>query len=206
MTFQGEISLHEFRVNLEREASQGFLDGLGIFMDAAADEFEERVRTNIEARFSMRSRALWSSVRSDIEGTSDQVQVTLEVGGEHEGLRVPYAHIQEEGGIIRAKDKLLTIPLSPALTGPEGREQPKYPRASLAPYLEWRPVGDDGTDGPRGVLVHAQTGEVWYVLTPKVEITGKYFVRDAVESVKAELPDQLLGFLEGRLAELGGPA
>lgn len=183
-----ELSVAQFHAHFAREANEAYRQRVTDLMFGLADMAEQRTRANIKDRMSMRSRQLLTSVRSDVDVQPSELTATLEVGGDHQGLRVPYARIQEEGGTIVAKDKALAIPVGGALTGPPGHEQARAPSPRLIPHLEWKPTKGNKSVG---VLVNRHTGELFFVLVRKVTIQPKWYARDAMQSIVAEMPQAI---------------
>lgn len=197
------VTLAEFREHFARLARGRFLALVSEVMVEASDRIEDLARANARSRLRERSRELITSIRAELREEEDSGVLAIHAlaGGQHGGADVPYARVQEEGsdylpgGVVRPRNaRLLAIPVGPALTG---RGLPRYPSARMAPRLEWRPVGPGGRAA--GLLVHTQTGEVWYVLTPWVRIHGVHYLLDAVEQVAGELPDALSWAAEAAL-------
>lgn len=177
-TFQAlELELRQLRAT-------GLQALLAELLDSTADQLEGRTRDLIEARLTMRSRALLTSVRSDVEVSDGRALLTLKVGGDYQGLRVLYAAIQEDGGVIEKSRGALAIPLPVAQNGPG---IPRYPDVKRTPHMEL--VWPEGS--AFGWLQHMRTQEPWYLLVRRVTIKPKHFARDAFNEVVGGFPDQL---------------
>jgi hypothetical protein len=189
------VSLGDFRAHLEEMARYGLRDQVVLAAYAGAEEGEELVMANIRARLDRHSGKLLTSVRSEVEENPDDVTFRVLAGGEYEGLRVPYAWVQEEGGTVRSSrpNGFLAMPVGPALTGDE---QPRYPTARMTPHMVFLPSGSElvsGGQADRGVLINKFTGEVWYVLMRSVEIEGQHYMRDAIQTLESQIPEALAG-------------
>jgi phage gpG-like protein len=108
--------------------------------------------------------ALLNSIRYTVEGN----KVTLGSYG------VIYAAIQEFGGRIKAKDKLLTIPIAPWA---------KYHRAKDF-NLHYEPLSRPSSK-LRGRLVN-EAGETGFLLARYVDIKAKSFFKDTIESLRTQ--------------------
>lgn len=171
------VHLRQVPAELERRLHQLLLD--------VADEGEQRTRQTIMQRLTARSRSLLTSVRVDVVDDQGGIKVTWAVGGDYQGLRVRYARIQEEGGVVKpVRGRLLAIPQAPALTGPGIN---KYPEVRRAPHLYFQPTKNGG------LLINRHTGEVWYVLVPKVTIKAKHYLRDSISETVKGLADRIDG-------------
>lgn len=189
------VSLGEFRAHLEEMARYGLRDQVVVAAYAGAEEGEELVMANIRARLQRHSGKLLTSVRSEVEESPDHVTFRILAGGEHEGLRVPYAWAQEEGGTIVSKRPggFLAIPVGPALTGDE---QPRYPTARMTPHMVFVKPGEElvsGGQADKALLINKHTGEVWYVLVPSVTLEGQHYMRDAIQTLESQIPEALAG-------------
>jgi hypothetical protein len=201
------VTLGELRAHLEGMAQGALRDLITAASYEAAIEGEDLVRRNIEARLDRHSGKLITSVRSTVDEAPDAVTMRLLAGGEHAGLVVPYALVQEEGGTVRSTrpNGMLAIPVGPALTGDE---QPRYPTARLTPHMVLIVPGDELVDGPaeRALLINKHTGEVWYVLQEEIEIEGRHYMRDAIRDLEAAIPATLAHIWKPALTPAPGAA
>lgn len=161
-------------------------------IEGAIQDLEARAKVNIETRLEQRSRKLATSLRHELKETPDGVVGTVTAGGTWQGLKVPYARLQEYGGtVVPVNGKYLTIPVGPALNA---IGQAKYESARQAPGLQFvqslkgQPLLVKLKKGPKG---SAPTVEVWYVLRTSVTLPARRYLRDAQASVLAELPERL---------------
>jgi len=193
MVAEGQVELAAWVARLQGPDAlrQRILDE----MLALADTAEATTRRLIAERLTVRSRQLLTSTRAQLEVEPDVLTLRVRVGGDYEGLRVPYARIQEEGGAVKARGKALAIPVGPALTGDPGREVPRAPSPRLVPRLRWAPAAKRGNTV--GLLVNRDTGAVWFVLVRQVRISPKHYARDAAAEVAARVPAALRPALEG---------
>jgi hypothetical protein len=127
----------------------------------------------------------WKEQLNEVSGD------TLSVGAYS---AMPYAQIQNEGGIIRAKRKFLAIPLNGV---PRGKWPRDYPRGEL-----FRPMGRDGK--PRTVLA-MKTGQrgklkILFALTPSVRIDATGYIDFAAESAAPKI-EEIIGNLAQRAIE-----
>lgn len=181
----GEVTVRALAVHLDQIASGGLVTAMAARLTEAAVQLEEETRKNITARLTMRSRSLLTSVRGDLEISPDTIEARVSVGGNAEGLEVAYARIQELGGIVRpVKGKYLTIPLDAAKTGPGiGRPAATFPGLAFAQSLKGQPML---------VMSHGpNAGTPYFLLVKSVEIKPKFYLRDALATVMAGLPDTL---------------
>jgi len=88
--------------------------------------------------------------------------------------RVPYAAIQNRGGTITPKSgQYLAVPISPEARTP-GMWPRDYPKGTFFA------CGHEG----QGVLVHADTGDVWWALKREVYIPGNRYVKTGLRPVR----------------------
>ena len=191
------ISFQQLRASFEENARQlhGLVAGVA---HATGGKIEDRARANVQARLTMRSRELWASIRTEVDDQHHGlVELRALAGGTWNGLRIAYARIQEEGGLVLpVHAKVLAIPVGPALTGPGVA---RYPSARMAPNLV--PIIPSEPRGNLvGWLVNKDTGETWYLWLRSTLIKGVHYLRDAVQSVHAELGEELQRLLSHVLA------
>jgi phage gpG-like protein len=95
------------------------------------------------------------------------------------GTNVRYAKIQEFGGTIVARDKLLTVPL--------GDRARNYAAARAQTDLKWAPGGGEG-----GRLLNA-AGETVFLLEREVTIPARPTFGPAIKQSRDEVRDGFLG-------------
>lgn len=187
MAVSEEISLDELVVRLERSSRELLDDVQARVMGPATERLEAKVRENIEARMEMRSRQLLTSVRSELDRDGDTLRGIVSAGGSFGGLEVRYARLQELGGTIRPVNaSLLAIPVDAGLTGPG---IPRYTSPRQMPFAAFRPVS--GRPKLRYVVYDARNNDVYFLLVTETEVRGKYFMRDALAEVYANLAAEL---------------
>lgn len=149
---------------------------------------------NIQARLHTGSGALKRSTKGSTQSTSDGVEIKLTVGGGSKDL--PYARIQEEGGIVRPKNaKFLAIPVGPARTasGVARFASPRdVPGLTFVQSRRGQPLLVKFQDerNSKGRL-KARAGTVYFILRRQVTIKGVHYARDAVQAVYASIPSRL---------------
>ena len=107
---------------------------------------------------------------------------------------VEYAPTHEFGATLTPKrSKFLTIPVKKELKTKAGAQ--RYPSARSVPGLTY---GKTAKGQP--VLVHQLTGDVWYVLSQKVDVEARPFMRPAlkrvVKNMRPDIKDALSGAIK----------
>lgn len=182
----GTVTLAVLAFQLQQAANAGIVATLAQVATETATRAQDEVRRLVEARLTVRSRSLLTSVRADLEIQGPLARIAVRAGGNHEGLRVPYGLLQEEGGTIRPKKRYLAIPVGPALN-PVGNS--RFPSPRDVPGLAFAQ-----TKGGQPVLLKGSgpnAGTVWYLLRRSVTVPAHHFVRDGVAAVTATLPAEL---------------
>lgn len=183
----GEISIDELASRLHRTANGRMTAILLKAATGAAADLETYAQANIRSRLTERSRSLVNSVRTEIQPADPDVLVQLLAGGDWQGIKVPYARLQELGGfVLPVKGKYLTIPQKAALTGPG---IPKYRSVRDMPFAAFRPVKTGGK--VKWLVVDKRNKTVWYALVTDVTIPGRHYLRDALNEVVRTLPTRL---------------
>ena len=163
-------------------------------LTATALRMEEGAKLNARARMKTRSGTLARSIRAGVTG--NVLKLAANAGGDH----LIYAHLQEEGGIVRPKNKKwLTIPVEggPAMT-PAGVS--RYKTARDYP----RPLRFIKVRGSLALLVdeRKRRSDIVYVLVKKVTVPGRYYMRDAFKEeapkVEPAITGQILTILGAR--------
>lgn len=163
---------------------------------AAGADLVARGRQLAAARLKERSRALVSSIRAELGGSGGLTVLRFLAGGDAQGLRVPYARLQEYGGQIRpVRSKYLAVPVDKGLTA---AGTPRYLSPRQMPFAAFRPVKGRKA---RFVVFDKRNGEVFFVLLTDTEIPAHRFMRDALDEVLPGLPRQLAMATERLIGE-----
>lgn len=146
----------------------------------------------LRTRLRVRTGSLWRSVTSAVTDLSDGVQLKVQAGAGGKGT-LPYARIQEEGGIVRpVKGKFLAIPVGKALT-PKG--VPKFASPRDVPDLRYvqsrkgQPMLVRETGSGKGK--NAGKVDVLFLLRQRVDIRGKHYLRDGTAKAFTGVQDRL---------------
>jgi hypothetical protein len=150
---------------------------------------EARAKRLATTRMRVRTGRLRNEIRGDVVSTQQGVAVRLSVGL---GRELAYARAQEEGAtIVPRRGRFLAIPLPGALTSAGVLRarfaRPGGLRAVASLFAVRRP-------GKRTLLAEKKGDGILplFVLHPgPVRIRGKHFLRDALESVRRDLPEAL---------------
>lgn len=186
-----EIALDELAERLRTLSTRRLARVREQVLSSASEELKGRARANIRARLVQRSQSLVTSVRHELRRVGGALESEVSVGGAYQGLRVPYARLQEYGGtVVPVRGKYLTIPVGPALNAvglaryESARQAPKltFIRAKSGPLLARITRGKEGA--PDKI-------EVWYVLRTSTTLQPKRFLRDAWSEVVEALPGRL---------------
>lgn len=147
-------------------------------------EGEAKENATISPR--VRTGTLRRSIAGTVSGSGDQVVLRLAADGRTGGSDVPYAAIQELGGVITPKKgKYLAIPLGAALT-PSG-----VARGGPRDFANLRFVPGRGgsawlvRDAGRGKTARS---EVMFKLVRRVEIRPKRYMGRAFDELRARFP------------------
>lgn len=153
---------------------------------ASGDSLVEQAQANIRARLRERSSALVNSVRHEIEVEGDTLTIRLLAGGDWQGLRVPYARLQEFGGhVLPVHGKYLAIPIDQGLTA---IGTAKYASVRQLPFAAFRPLKKGKA---RWLVFDRRNGDAYFVLVTDAVIPEKRFLRDAVDAEMQVLPGRL---------------
>lgn len=141
---------------------------------------ESKAKENATARLRTRTGRLRHSIRGEVLDGDAGPEMVLRAGEK----TVPYAPIQEEGGeVTPTRSRYLRVPLSAALT-PAGVDRFPGPlRQSGAGLFHVRKSA-----GRLFLFRSDQPGPPWYKLVDRVEIRGKFYLRDAFQEAAEGLP------------------
>jgi hypothetical protein len=154
---------------------------------ALGEQLRTKASANISARLKERSGALLRTVRPEVEVSGDTLTVRLLAGGDYQGLRVPYARLQEYGGtVLPVRAKHLAIPVEHGLTD---RKTPKYASPRQMPFAAFRPARPGST--ARWIVYDKRNGQVFFVLVTHSVIPEQRYLRDAMDDVVRTVPEQL---------------
>lgn len=165
-----------------------------ILVDAAEELIEGEMRREIMTRLRKAPTGRMArSVRTQVEGRGTALV----------GPTVPYAGIQNFGGIITAKGKKLAVPLSFGLV-PKGKWPKDWPAGQLT--LIPRKGKDSilavvGKRFKRGKKKGQFRIKAKYVLKDKVEIKGVHYIEATERQVAAEVEDFIARRIEDLLVE-----
>lgn len=168
----------------------------GVGQEAARTALDAEARSKRLAteRLRVRTGRLRGSIRGTaIEEDGAAFLVRLQAGASP-GL--PYARIQEEGGVVRAKRRFLAIPTRAAQTR-AGVSRYGSPRD--VPGLRFVPL----RGGSRGMLVRGrgERAEVLFWLVPSVTIRPKRYLADGLDGSTQGLADRLAARVVAALTE-----
>lgn len=205
----------QFRNKYYRDAERGlraFAEDLELSYDAFTPRARKIMRdylTNVAEAMSRRHGAPWPGGTSSntlskrsgqlIESIRQSVRVdgqSLDKLAGHIGSEVPYAAIQEYGGVIKARNaKYLTIPLPPALNS-DGTPKKRSAR-------EWRNTFVQ-TSKKGNLLIFRRKGggiEPLYLLKPEVRIPPRLGLGDTLEAGKSFFIESLMEGLRRAMTE-----
>jgi len=188
----------QFAAAFERVVSRGgFYRAFKAEMQAAALEAEARAKSNATERPRSRTGALRGSIAGVVREGQGYMDMAVGSGSDPSRPGVPYALMQEEGGVQRPRNaKMLRIPLSAAKTA-AGVDRYPTPLRVSAPDKFFLMRAKDGDL----FLVDRVTEVPWYKLVYSSTIPGSHFLYRAFDATTGELDGRLAGLLEGVFAE-----
>lgn len=141
----------------------------------------------------VRTNRLRSSIAGTVQdgstGGMSMPEVVLAAGGRTGGDDVKYARIHELGGDIRPrKGQFLTIPVHPSLKTAAGVS--RYASARMVPGLTYAK-----TLAGQSLLVHEETGEVYYILRRLVRVKARPYLQPSLREAAPELRPLILASL-----------
>ena len=171
-------TITEVIARFDKLATGGLNDRVEDELFKTAAEAEESARQFAATRLKVRRGFLVSSIRGEVVDRGGSLSVELTAGNN----RVPYAAIQEFGGIIRPKRaQFLTIPLLERLRGVKARSF----RPSKTFVLE--------TGNKLFIVERTDSGDLIFLwrLVKSVRIKGKRYMRDAMDKAVRNLRGRL---------------
>jgi len=188
----------DFEISFDWEIVEAMLDRMGVQAEhalaqlalEAANIAEGAIRAEIVARLTQRpTGALARDVRSVLVQASGRV---VEARVE---LTRPYARIQNDGGVITAHGKKLTVPLSFANV-PIGKAAGDWsPRLTLIPRK--------GADAILAMVSRNGKVEPKYVLKDRVRIPGVHYMEAAEAKAAPEIEELIARKLDELMQRAG---
>lgn len=187
-----KITVNEMGTRLNEVSRGQLLKELHIIALDYAAQAETKAKTRASTKLRIRSGRLVASIAGRVIKRKSYIGVQLSAGGG--GDDVKYAAIHEYGGTIRPKTtKFLTIPVHESLTTKAGVG--KTPSARDVPGLFYTQ-----TRKGQPVLMHEQTGEVWYVLRRLVKIKRRPYLGPSIKDVEPKMIAEVRKVLKGALS------
>ena len=167
----------------------------------AEREAKLRVTNGGFTRLNVRTGRLRASIAGEVRHAPDAIEVVVAAGGDSPNPEqlirnttsnpgaVRYARIHEEGGDIRpTRSRYLTVPVHASLFTAGGRQ--RYASARDVPDLTY---GETSAGQP--LLVHENSGEVFYLLRRKVSLPARPYLAPAIRTASIAMDEHVFSAL-----------
>ena len=192
------ITPEQFAESLRKAAEKGgFRKALIAELQAWALEAEAEAKKNATESPHARTGRLRASIAGVVRERPGVLEAAVGSGSDPQRPGVPYAAMQEEGGVQRPRTaKMLRIPLDAAKTA-AGVDRYPTPLRISAPdkFFLYR-----ATSG-KLFLRDKLDGSFWYILKDSVTIPGTHFLYRAISATTGKLEGSLVNLLEKVLDE-----
>ena len=195
------ISLREFAETLRHASAElrgALLQELVNTALRAESEAKLRVTAGGATRLNVRTGRLRASIAGDVKVEGDAILVRVSAGGNSPHPRqlsptgtntpgeVRYAAIHEYGGTIRpSRRQFLTIPVHDSLR--TGAGVARFASARDVPGLQYAE-----TSGGQRLLIHEDSGEVFYLLRRSVTLPPRPYLNPAIRTAAGHMNQDVL--------------
>ena len=206
------VSLEEWSKHLNR-ASKDLRHFLAAELVKTALRGEREAKLRVTGggatRLNVRTGRLRASIAGSVKINSQDIEIRLSAGGMSPNPKqlapntadgsgeVRYARIHEEGGIIRARGKMLTIPINDSLFTAGGKQ--RYASARDVPDL----VFMRSLKGSF-LLVNKYSGKPFYVLKNQVDIPARPYLAPALRTAAIQMDDDVFAAIGKLLTPKAG--